>query len=92
MTVTVISEKYIFWEGNKYRKLKPKTTKKYKYKLTPVQKTGRAKYMVRYRLLKRNERLLRASEPTISTEELSTESILASDCQDSETIAECPSL
>ena len=87
MTVTVINEKYIFWEGNKYRKLKPKTTKKYKYKLTPVQKTGRAKYMVRYRLLKKNERLLRASEPTNPTEPL-----LAIDCQDSETIAECPSL
>ena len=50
MTVTVISEKYIFWEGNKYRKLKPKTNKKYKYKLTSVQKNGRAKYMRQYRL------------------------------------------
>ena len=87
MTVTVINEKYIFWEGNKYRKLKPKTTKKYKYKLTPVQKTGRAKYMRHYRLLKKNERLLRASEPTDPTEPL-----LAIDCQDSKTIAECPSL
>ena len=87
MTVTVISEKYIFWEGNKYRKLKPKTNKKYKYKLTSVQKNGRAKYMRQYRLLKKNERLLRTSQPAIPAEPL-----LAIDCQDSETIAECPSL
>jgi len=87
MTVTVINEKYIFWEGNKYRKLKPKTTKKYRYKLTPVQKNGRAKYMRQYRLLKKNERLLRAAEPTNSTEP-----IAAIDCQAREAIAESPSL
>ena len=66
MEVTVLDERYILWNGSKYRRLKPKTTKKYKYKLTVPQKQNRAAYMRGYRRLKKTERL--AAEPVVSVE------------------------